>query len=1132
MIRSQHLHPLRLVGMVVLGGVVLLSIVLLRNPVSEAFPGMPADQQAYWQWVALINQDSTAALLTGEQLLQNQPDLYRLYPRYATFCAEADSVTTCQRVIANAQPTSALSQSYQEAAQIDLASQQDQEATERWKTLAQAQTLDPTLARRIVDEARRDRNNEWIDELESQWLARYAADSSEAAIAFGLGYIANLFRDWDAAEPLLQRATELAPNDAQAYRELGRIYFFTGQPDAFNETLSAGIQAASNSYDLEQEVVMSGNLGLALVRSGQLDEAETTFREALHQARLIGRERSIGFNQYRLAGVYARQHRYDDALSLLDSAAVFYEKYTPNRQPEVMTLRGMTLQDLFRFSDAEQVLSQSLDVAKQHRNILAEIEGSVSLAQLQYRMGRYGAALENGLHGLQLAQRYRQADYEIAALLILGDIEQRWGNFETAERHLNEGVPLAIETNNTARLTELYKRLGQLALRKQDSQSAQEYFDLAIEQTRTAEDEEALATALMGLGDTYVQYENYTEALRLYDEALTVLDESAANKEQIEAVILISKAYAATYKQAYAVAQMTLEEAHTIGAHDPTLLQEIERAWGNFFLDQGIYTDALQHFEKAYQLDVQNQSIHTWNTLLGLGITQWRLGQVEEAEDQFLSAIEVVESLRDNLSLSLNRSSFVNDKLKVYEYYAAFLEDLGRSAEAFHYVERGRSRSLVDLLYTTQQERVSGNVSEAADVAVEMGRRMDAVALELESLPSGLRGGDRLNDLRGTRAAYLRREFRRADSLYREAQITLSNTNELYTFSPVQVDSLQQILQPHEALVAYDLRELIQGGEEKEEAVAYVVLKDTLFVQALDVQVNTLSDQVRFFRDQISDSNSGPGEGWESLAQRLYRDLVEPLTKQLTNTVTHLHIAPKGVLHYLPFSALLDAQGRFLVESYTLSVTPSASVLKIARENNPLHWDSMLLVADPNNRLPGAQQEVKAIAAEDASNRQALFGEEATQSVLQTQAGHYDIIHFATHGNFIARSPWRSYLELYGDDVLSVADIRSLRLNAYLVTLSACETALSGGAIRDVPRGDEWVGFNQAFLAAGTPTVMASLWPIDDAVSNPFMVGFYEALDAQGKAHALAVAQRMFISHPTHNHPFYWAAFTVVGDPL
>jgi CHAT domain-containing protein len=145
-------------------------------------------------------------------------------------------------------------------------------------------------------------------------------------------------------------------------------------------------------------------------------------------------------------------------------------------------------------------------------------------------------------------------------------------------------------------------------------------------------------------------------------------------------------------------------------------------------------------------------------------------------------------------------------------------------------------------------------------------------------------------------------------------------------------------------------------------------------------------------------------------------------------------------------------------------------------------------------------------------------------------ADSYDILHFATHGRFVPQAPWRSHLELY-EDGLSVEEIGRLRLDAYLVTLSACETALSGGMVSDVPVGDEWVGLNQAFLAAGTPTVMASLWPIDDRVSSRFMVDFYAGLGAEGKALALAEVQRRFLTDAATAHPFYWAPFTIIGDP-
>ena len=237
------------------------------------------------------------------------------------------------------------------------------------------------------------------------------------------------------------------------------------------------------------------------------------------------------------------------------------------------------------------------------------------------------------------------------------------------------------------------------------------------------------------------------------------------------------------------------------------------------------------------------------------------------------------------------------------------------------------------------------------------------------------------------------------------------------------------------------------------------------------------------------------------------------------------------MLYYLPFAALQDADGRFLVERYTLSVTPSASILKLSRDRNPRRWNSMLLLGDPDGSLQGSRREVRAIVG-SAERRYALVGETATQQNVFENAGQFDILHFATHGGFVPQAPWRSYLQLHGDDVLSVEEIGRLNLNAYLVTLSACETGLSSGLLSEVPDAEEWVGLNQAFLAAGTPTVMASLWPIDDLVSSDFMIAFYQALEAQGKGKALAQVQRRFINNPRTQHPFYWAPFTIMGDPL
>jgi len=147
------------------------------------------------------------------------------------------------------------------------------------------------------------------------------------------------------------------------------------------------------------------------------------------------------------------------------------------------------------------------------------------------------------------------------------------------------------------------------------------------------------------------------------------------------------------------------------------------------------------------------------------------------------------------------------------------------------------------------------------------------------------------------------------------------------------------------------------------------------------------------------------------------------------------------------------------------------------------------------------------------------------------------VLHLATHGYFNEANPLMSGLELEPDrsedGMLRVHEILDLPLSADLVTLSACDTALGSGYFAELPVGDEFVGLNRAFLAAGSAAVMATLWQVDDRASVSLMKQFYGRLRAAGEARdaasALAFAQRALRGSRELAHPYYWAAYVVVG---
>jgi CHAT domain-containing protein len=99
------------------------------------------------------------------------------------------------------------------------------------------------------------------------------------------------------------------------------------------------------------------------------------------------------------------------------------------------------------------------------------------------------------------------------------------------------------------------------------------------------------------------------------------------------------------------------------------------------------------------------------------------------------------------------------------------------------------------------------------------------------------------------------------------------------------------------------------------------------------------------------------------------------------------------------------------------------------------------------------------------------------------------------------------------------------------VTLSACETALGSGYFTDTPAGDEFVGLTRAFLGAGSQSVLASLWAVNDESTRALMVKFYRHLGQAEGAEALAKAQREIRqTDARHRAPYYWAAFVLVGE--
>ncbi|MDY6941256.1 MAG: CHAT domain-containing protein [Cyanobacteriota bacterium] len=285
--------------------------------------------------------------------------------------------------------------------------------------------------------------------------------------------------------------------------------------------------------------------------------------------------------------------------------------------------------------------------------------------------------------------------------------------------------------------------------------------------------------------------------------------------------------------------------------------------------------------------------------------------------------------------------------------------------------------------------------------------------------------------------------------------------------------------------------------------------------------------------------------------QQLHQLLIEPIADLLpANPESPVVFIPHQSLFLVPFPALLNTNGEYLIQNHTILTAPSIQVLELTNselEARNSERGEVLVVGNPTmpsiwnpdtdetqrlSNLPGAQSEAVAIA--ELFNTQPLLGDDATESTVTEQMSTAQIIHLATHGLLNYGIPEETGVRDFpgaialaqgnGEDgFLTSAELLNMNLNAELVVLSACDTG------RGELSSDGVIGLSRALIGAGVPNVMVSLWAVPDAPTADLMVEFYQQWQATGNK-AQALRQAMLTTMETHPQPRNWAAFTIVGQ--
>jgi CHAT domain-containing protein len=257
----------------------------------------------------------------------------------------------------------------------------------------------------------------------------------------------------------------------------------------------------------------------------------------------------------------------------------------------------------------------------------------------------------------------------------------------------------------------------------------------------------------------------------------------------------------------------------------------------------------------------------------------------------------------------------------------------------------------------------------------------------------------------------------------------------------------------------------------------------------------------------------------EAHLRALHALLIAPVRERLQ--ASHVVVIPHTVLHAVPFHALFDGE-RYLIDEFTISYSPSASVHRLCWAKPAAAHGGALVMGVPDAKAPFITEEVHAVAG-ILPDAKVFLGESATSDELQRHGGKTRFVHIATHGTFRQDNAMFSSIRM-GDGPLSVYDLYQMQLSAELVTLSGCGTGLSVTV-----GGDEQLGLVRGLLYAGAASVLLTLWDAHDRSTAEFMKTFYGRVQ-QGWSKARAAQAGMQALRDQQPHPFYWAPFTIVGN--
>lgn len=945
-------------------------------------------------------------------------------------------------------------------------------------------------------------------------FARIGDRHGEAFTYHSLGQINSLLSDFEASRTYHAKAAaifrelDMRPQYARAITDQAAVFYFEHRLDEAERLCLEALEIFEALNDRRGQAEIIGNLGAIQDNKGQP-------RKALEY--------------------------YFRALPILQA------ENDRTQESSILSRIGSVYDDLGEPFPALDYYEKALRIRREIGDERTEAYTLVNMSIVLRDLGQYDRAIENTERALQIFFRIGQKYGQAATLNTLGNL---YGNLKDNEKAL-EYYERALEIIREIKLRDneaaALSNVATIKLGTGDERTALKLFGESLQIFRELKNRRGEARVLMKLGEAHLKTGNRQEALGFFNQALEIFREVEDRSWEATTLFLIGEA---------------------------------NRKAGALQAAKSFYLNALRLTRDLKETTDEPQ------ILLALARAERNLNDPAAAQTRIEEAIKILENTRAQISRPNLRNIYFSANQDFYEFYIDLLYERHRreprggfDALAFEASERARARSLLESLGEARFDIRAGVSAETLEK--EKFLRQTINAKDMLRLSA-------LNARQKEKAENLEKELEELFRQYSDVQAKIRAESPQFA-ALVQPETLS--LAKFQAEVQDEDSLLLEYSLGEERSFLFIADKESLEIVELPrrAEIETAArrflEKIKLRQSEIMRQSfqNGPGktaadgEPWKRERDVLSRMLLGPAAGKLENK--RLLIVGSGVLQYVPFAALgrPEADNGFLIETNEVVTLPSASVLKLLRENRRQKKDEaplLAVMADPVfaaddvrvkafagknkkaadsaavaanrplrrlrsdfSRLRFSRREAEEIArfVPDGQKFLAMDFAANIKTAVSDDLKKARLVHFATHGLINSDFP-----ELSGivfslvdeegrpqDGYLRLHDIYNLRLAADLVVLSACDSAL-GKEIR----GEGIIGLTRGFMYAGAPSVVASLWKVEDRATAELMKKFYRLMlkDKRPPAEALRAAQIEMLQDEQWRDPFYWAAFTLQGE--